>query len=115
MSVQRRRNHHDSTFSGPPRVWELRAAVSLPQSARLGRAGLGIRKSYRPARPGACSDPKLRSGLDLTADLARLMHGAVHIQIELTRLEARILLVGELRTGRNHPHAFGILRESDNG
>src|ERR1700688_2617978 len=59
--------------------------------------------------------PARSSGLDLAANLTRLMHGAVHIHIELTRLEARVLLVGELRSGRNHPHAFGIPSESDNG
>src|ERR1700692_2014095 len=63
---------------------------------------LRTRMSYGPVHPGAFTIQ--RSGLDLTANFARLRHGAVHVHIELARLETRILLIGELGTSGNHPH-----------
>src|SRR5580658_10661395 len=55
----------------------------------------------------------MRSGLELCPDLARLVFGAVDVDVEIAGLEARILVVGELGAGRNQPHPSVSLGQGD--
>ena len=60
------------------------------------------RAGTKQARPRAAA---LRFQFQLRADFSTFMRVAVDIDVKVAVLEALVLLVGKLRTGRNRPFA----------
>ncbi len=53
--------------------------------------------------------------LQLRPDLPRLVLRAMHIHIQIAGLETRVLLIRELRTRGDGPHAVRALAEGNDG
>ena len=54
-------------------------------------------------RPSATGANRMRLRLELRADLAALVCGAVHVDVQIAGLECRVLLVVQLRALRHAP------------
>src|SRR5271169_1237736 len=93
-------------------MWAIKSACNSTR-AHCGCPGMEL--------PGVSSDRlahrsrRIRSGLQLPANLSGLVLGTVHIHVEIAGLEARILFVRQFGARRHHPHALGGLVERDDG